>query len=502
MLKLKLNESLQPSCGAVFFVLPKNFENSKSFENAKQLLPDAMALLTHHKFTGAEDQVCHIVHKLDGVLTKLFFVGAGDLEKYKHISDFTKYRNALGVIVDQIKKYQIRSSCVELINFVPQFIDEENFLHESFVALLMAQYEFNVFKDARNKKEDSLLELNIVSRSINSEKQSAILKKAEIIAEAINMVRGLGDLPANIANPSFICEKAKDVAKKYNLEFKSFGKDKMKELGMGGVLAVGSGSVNEPQFFEIKFTSKNPGAKTIAVIGKGVTFDTGGVSLKPSNYMNGMKYDMSGAASTIGIAQIVAQLNPNVNVVCIAPLVENMPSGSAYRQDDIVTHMNGITTEVNNTDAEGRLILADAICYAEKFYKPNIIIDIATLTGACVVALGHFFTGMFTNDQTIADELKKIGDHAGDFVWQLPCDDNFDKGIESSVADISNTGKSSFSGGASTAACFLRRFVDQASWVHLDIAGTEADMPIKSYLGKTATGASVRLISRFILEYF
>jgi leucyl aminopeptidase len=218
--------------------------------------------------------------------------------------------------------------------------------------------------------------------------------------------------------------------------------------------------------------------------------------------MSDMKYDMSGAATVIGIAQIIAQLSANVNVVCMAPLVENMPSGGCYRQDDIITHMNGVTSEVKNTDAEGRLILADAICYAEKFYEPELIIDIATLTGACVVALGHFYTGMFSNNQKIADSLKIIGDRVGDYVWQLPCSDIYAKAIESDVADIANIGASSFGGGAISAAMFLKRFINKANWVHLDIAGTEARMPVKSYLGKSATGVTVRLLVNFLKEYF
>jgi leucyl aminopeptidase len=242
-------------------------------------------------------------------------------------------------------------------------------------------------------------------------------------------------------------------------------------------------------------------APVIALIGKGVTYDTGGISLKGASFMEGMHYDMSGAAAVIATMNIIAQLKPKVNVVGITPLVENMPSGKASRQDDIIRAMNGKTIEIKNTDAEGRLILADAICYAEKFYKPDVMIDIATLTGACMRALGYFYSGLMTDDEYLLEQLPKLGQKTGDRVWALPFDEDYKPANKSKVADIANSGSVRYHAGAITAAWFLRSFVEKTPWAHLDIAGTADSVPDINYLGKTSAGAGIRLLTEFVLNY-
>jgi leucyl aminopeptidase len=214
-----------------------------------------------------------------------------------------------------------------------------------------------------------------------------------------------------------------------------------------------------------------------------------------------MKFDMSGAAAVLGTMEIIAQLKPDVHVVGLMPMVENMPSGKAARQDDIITFMNGKTAEIKSTDAEGRLILADALCYAEKFFEPEVMIDVATLTGACVIALGHFYTGLMTRDKKLRDILSLLGEKTGDRVWALPLDDDFVDANRSEVADVANAGSPAYRAGTVTAACFLENFVSKSRWVHLDIAGTCNDVPGINYVGKGASGAGVRLLTEFIMTY-
>ncbi len=485
-----------------FFLVPEGFDKQILTQEVLFLLPNLDSLLEAHKFYGRAGSSVFLSQDLNGVIKKLFFVGVGKLEKNNIIDGLEQFRDGLGNVISLIKQYQLHTAFLNL-NLKPflHFKTAQDLLQDFLVTLHLSTYEFVKFKNVdRAASWDTTIE--IACSDLEKVNVNQIYKEALIIADAMNSAREVADMPPNIANPEYVNSYAMKIAKKCNLEFKSFGKNKAQELGMGGFLAVGSGSANEIKFFEMKYASPNPEAKTIVLIGKGVTFDSGGISLKPSASMSDMKYDMSGAATVVAVAQIISQLQANVNVVAMAPLVENLPGPSCYRQDDIITHMNGVTSEVKNTDAEGRLILADAICYAEKFYQPELIIDVATLTGACVVALGHFFTGLFSNDYKISEFLKKTGENVGDYVWPMPCSDRHAKGIESSVADVANIGASSFGGGAISAAMFLKKFVSQAKWVHLDIAGTEMGLPVKSYLGKGATGVGIRLLTKFIKEYF
>ena len=270
---------------------------------------------------------------------------------------------------------------------------------------------------------------------------------------------------------------------------------------MGGFLAVGAGSDQPSKFVVLEYKTKEKNAPTIALAGKGITFDTGGISLKPSESMHGMKYDMSGAAAVIATLKIIAQLKPDINVIGVTPLVENMPDGKAQRQDDVIRFMNGKTAEIKSTDAEGRLVLADALCYAEKFYSPETIIDIATLTGACVAALGYFYTGLMTQDDTLLEVLPKIGFATGDRAWPLPLDDDYKPANNSPIADLRNTGSAEYKAGTITAGFFLQEFVKNARWAHLDIAGTADGVPGVSYLGRGSTGAGIRLLVEFIMHY-
>ncbi len=313
-----------------------------------------------------------------------------------------------------------------------------------------------------------------------------------VVGSCQNMSRDLVNLPGSHLSAEDLSEAAREAGNRGGFDVKVFDKKRITELGMGGLLGVNKGSQEPPTFTILDYQPKGKAKKTVVLVGKGVTFDSGGVSLKPAQGMEEMKSDMSGAACVIGTVEVTARLGLPVRVIGIIPATDNMPSGSALKPGDVITTMSGITVEVGNTDAEGRLILADALTYAKKEYDPDVIIDLATLTGACVVALGYPAAGLFSNDDELADELFRSGQSSGEKVWRMPLWEEYDELIKSDVADLSNTGGRW--GGAITAAKFLEKFIDgHRHWAHVDIAGP-AFSPKGG--GKTAggTGFGVRLL--------
>jgi len=337
----------------------------------------------------------------------------------------------------------------------------------------------------------------ILPLSPKAELQNA-LREALATAEGSALARTLGNLPANICTPAYLAAEAKKIARELKLQVEVLERKDMEKLGMGALLAVARASHQEPKLIVLRYNGGSSGRKTraplLALVGKGITFDTGGISLKPAGEMDEMKYDMSGAASVLGAVRALAEMRAPVNVVGVIPACENMPGGSATKPGDVVTTLSGQTVEILNTDAEGRLILCDALSYAERF-KPDAVIDIATLTGACVIALGHVATGLFANDQKLADEIRGAADEAWDRVWQMPLWEDYQEQLRSNFADFANIGGRP--GGSITAACFLARFTRKMRWAHLDIAGTAW----KSGRDKGSTGRPVPLLVRFALRH-
>jgi leucyl aminopeptidase len=312
------------------------------------------------------------------------------------------------------------------------------------------------------------------------------------LADGIDLTRELANLPGNFCTPTHLGKIAKELAKDKSITAEVLERKAIEKLGMGSFLSVTNGSAEPPRFIILKY---NGAAKTQAphvLVGKGVTFDTGGISIKPSAEMDEMKFDMGGAASVLGTFKALAALKPKLNVVGLIPACENMPSGAATKPGDVFTSMSGQTIEVLNTDAEGRLILCDVLTYAERF-KAASVVDIATLTGACVVALGHHNTGLFTKDDGLAQSLLKAGEESLDPCWRMPLQDEYDEGLKSNFADVANI--AGRAGGSITAACFLQRFAKNLRWAHLDIAGTAW----KSGAAKGATGRPVSLLVHYLL---
>jgi leucyl aminopeptidase len=319
------------------------------------------------------------------------------------------------------------------------------------------------------------------------------LQRGEAVAAGVALARECANRPGNHCTPSFLADEARRLAKSHDLELEVLGRKEVEKLGMGCFLAVAQGSTQPLKFIVLQYRGAAKSAAPLLLVGKGITFDTGGISIKPAAEMDEMKFDMGGAASVLGTFRAVAQLKPKVNLVGLIPACENMPSGSAVKPGDVVTSMSGQTVEILNTDAEGRLILCDALTYAERF-KPAAVVDIATLTGACVVALGHHRSGLFSPDDALAAQLDRAGQAALDPCWRMPLDEEYDEALKSNFADMGNVGPRA--GGAITAAMFLKRYTGKYPWAHLDIAGSAW----KSGAAKGATGRPVPLLTQFVLD--
>ncbi|HZW87363.1 MAG TPA: leucyl aminopeptidase [Gallionella sp.] len=326
----------------------------------------------------------------------------------------------------------------------------------------------------------------------NSAAQSA-LNQAVAIAHGMSLAKNLGDLPGNICTPSYLADQAKAIAGQHKLKVTILEEKDMQKLGMHSLLSVTRGSRQPAKLITLEYMGGSKKQKPVVLVGKGITFDTGGISLKPGADMDEMKYDMCGAASVLGTIKAIAEMKLKLNVVGVIPSCENMPDGAATKPGDIVTSMSGQTIEILNTDAEGRLILCDALTYSARF-EPDTVIDIATLTGACVIALGHVASGLYSNQDKLAKELLEAGEYSHDRVWHMPLWDDYQQQLDSNFADMQNIGGRA--GGSITAACFLARFTKDYRWAHLDIAGTAW----KSGKEKGATGRPVPLLTQYLIH--
>ncbi len=358
-------------------------------------------------------------------------------------------------------------------------------------------YRFRKYFTKENENGD-IEQLTIIdSDEANTSALEAGCRKGEIIAGAALLARDLTNEPSNYMTPTDMAREASRVAETYGLNIEVLDKEQMEEMGMGALLGVARGSHQPPKFIILRYRGRESGDWDIALAGKAITFDSGGISLKPSSGMGDMKGDMAGGASVIAAMTAIAQLKPVINVLALVPATENLPGGNALKPADILTAIDGKTIEIISTDAEGRLILADALGYARK-QEARRIVDIATLTGACVVALGTVCTGVFGNNQELIDSVISAGTEAGEKMWHLPTFDEYKEQNKSDVADIKNTGGRD--AGASTAALFIGEFAGDTPWVHMDIAGTERTEKQKNYYTKGATGIPVRTLINLVLS--
>jgi leucyl aminopeptidase len=431
-----------------------------------------------------------LLHDVPGVAcTRVLLLGLGPK------SGFTEkqFRRCIGAAIEMLARTGATDAELHFTELSVGHRDVEWRVMQTARAAREATYRFEQMKSAPAKNASALRRIVLAVTKSDEKRAARGLAQGLALAHGISLARDLGNLPGNICTPAYLAEQARKLAKHYRMKVQVLEQADMEKLGMNTLLSVAAGSSQPPKLIVLEYRTGAKNQKPVVLVGKGVTFDTGGISLKPAPEMDEMKYDMSGAGSVLGTLKAVAEMKLPVNVVGIIPATENMPGGRATKPGDIVTSMSGQTVEILNTDAEGRLILCDALTYAERF-DPAAVIDIATLTGACVIALGHVVSGLFANDDPLAREVLTAGDHAGDGAWHLPLHDEYQDQLRSNFADFANIGGRP--AGAVTAACFLSRFTKQYKWAHLDVAGTAW----KSGKEKGSTGRPVPLLTQFLVN--
>jgi len=482
----------------IFFLTDKfDFDGElKAF--AKERYPHLQEFMKRFEFTGKKDQVLAAPLVDSGTNYCGVFVGLG--KKDGKTIPVEVYRRALATALRKATSYKCETVALQLPDPKLFGLTITDLVKETVTIANMTNYHFADYLDADKKKKE-LFEITLCVDKSHKEKATEGISQGEIISTAVNKTRHWVDLPPSHLTPEILATKGKEIAKKSGLKYTVFNEKQVIEMGMGGLAGVSRGSHEDCQLVIMEYTPKKKNVPTIAIVGKGITFDSGGLSIKPANAMESMKDDMSGAAAVIATMEALAQLKPDVRVIALAPLSENLPSGTATKPGDVLRFYNGKTAEVKNTDAEGRLVLADALSYAVKHYKPDAIIDIATLTGACAHALGPFYTGMMSQHSELAQKVEEAGKRSGDLVWALPFDDDYKKAVSCDIADLCNIGKSQYRAGAITAGFFLQSFVDDVPWVHLDIAGTAFDVPDRPYYRSGATGVGVRLFIDLLMNW-
>jgi leucyl aminopeptidase len=429
-----------------------------------------------------------LLRSLPGVAAeRVLLVGLGERKEFAEAA----YRDAVRAAANALKELGAKEAALFLVDIKVGARAPSWNVRQAVLAFREAFYRFDQLKTQKKSDPPALAQV-VLPLTSNKELQSA-LEEATETAEGAALARTLGNLPGNICTPTYLAEQAKKLAREFKLNVEVLERRDLEKLGMGAFLAVTNGSHQPPKLIVLRYAGTAKTSKPLVLVGKGITFDTGGISLKPSAEMDEMKFDMSGAASVLGTLRALAGMRAPLNVVGIIPTCENMPGGQAIKPGDIVTTLSGQTVEILNTDAEGRLILCDALTYAARF-EPDALVDIATLTGACVIALGHVASGLFANDQKLADAIRDAADDAWDRVWQMPLWEDYQEQLRSNFADFANIGGRP--GGSITAACFLARFTREMRWAHLDVAGTAW----KSGRDKGSTARPVPLLVRFAMR--
>ncbi len=424
---------------------------------------------------------------------RVILVGLGTQEKI----DAQAYRRASAIAARHAQKTGAHTIALALL-MDSQSGDAAQQVQAEAEGTLLGTYTFRKYKHSDdNSNGRGISTVAIVTNDSHADAFDAAIARAAALAEATNFARDLINEPPNVLTPTELAHRASAMAASFGLECEILDRPRMQELGMGGLLGVSQGSAEPPKFIILRYRGAPQRSGGLALVGKGITFDTGGISIKPAAGMDDMKGDMSGAAAVIGAMRAIAALKPPVNVTALVSTTENMPGGTAYRPGDILRIMNGKTIEIVNTDAEGRLVLADALSYAVK-EGLSPIIDVATLTGGIVVALGNKMSGMFCNDEQLAQDIIAAGKRAGEKFWPMPLDDDYAEQIESDIADIKQSGGRPAS--SVTAAKILENFVGDARWAHLDIAGTFLSDSQKPYQEKGATGFAVRTLAELAIK--
>ena len=446
-------------------------------------------LIAGREFSGKADstRLIHTLAKLPA--ERLLLVGLGKRAEL----DEERLRRAAGNAMQALRTARVASSATALHLSGKQ----ESALEAVCEGTLLGSYAFEQYKTKDPEERFSFEGMTLLLPKGDGTKAAAARVEAVVaLCRGVGLARDLVSHPANVVTTGHLAETARALAGCHGLECRVYEQGELEELGMNALLGVGKGAAEPPRLIVLEYNGSGAKGRPVVLVGKGITFDSGGISIKPGAGMEEMKTDMAGAAAVLGTMAAAAGLRLAVNLVGIVPTAENMPDGKAYKPGDVLTSLSGHTIEITNTDAEGRLILCDALHFAQR-YRPTAMIDLATLTGACVVALGHEASGLMGNDQRLADALKRAGERCGERVWQLPLWDGYGEAMKSDIADLKNAAASR-DGGSITAGWFLKQFVGKTRWAHLDIAGTAWSDKARPYSPKGATGVGVRLLIRFL----
>ena len=471
------------------------------FEDSKKLTGETLAidkksggliseLMASRDFEAKPSQISVIYTRGTLLSKRIALVGLGKQSEF----NLEKLRAAFARISGHLRNMNIKEAATSInLNLIPGKKDQT--AQAAAEGAMLGLYQYTPYKTVDREDLKDMEKLNIIADGKDFSLIESAVKKARIIAGAVYFARDLISAPANEMTPSIMAQKAREIAARKNVSCKVLDKKKMKEIGMNALLGVASGSCEEPKFIILEYAGGRKNAAPIVLVGKGLTFDSGGISIKPADKMDEMKTDMSGGAAVMGAIMAAADLQLPLNITGLVPATENMPGGSALKPGDILKSYSGKTIEVLNTDAEGRLILADALAYAS-VYKPEAVIDLATLTGACIVALGDDVIGMLGTDDKLKKEIDKAAQNTGELVWELPLWESYHELIKSDIADYKNSGGRA--AGTITAAAFLSKFAGDYPWVHLDIAGPAWTGKDKAYVPKGASGVGVRLLVEFL----
>ena len=472
---------------------------SKKMSDAAQAIDDASSgfiakILERGDMDGKLDATLMLHHVPGAACERVLLVGLGKE------ADFVEkqYCKAVRAAIKALAKSGASVATTFLAELPVKKLSTRRKVAYMAEATLDATYQFDAIKRKKEasaepvKKGIATLNVNVVQASEIADAQAG-LAEGQALAAGVSLAKDLGNLPPNVCTPTYLAEQALALANTYGFKVEVLERDALQALGMGSFLGVSQGSEEPPKFIIMQHLKGEKSQKPVVLVGKGITFDTGGISLKPGSEMDEMKYDMCGAATVLGTFKAIAAMDLSLNVIGVIPTCENMPDGRAIRPGDVLTSMSGLTIEVLNTDAEGRLILCDALTYSERF-EPSAVIDIATLTGACVIALGHHASGLFSNNDALAQELLQAGEMSLDRAWHMPMWDDYQPLLDSNFADMANIGGRA--AGSITAACFLSRFAKKYEWAHLDIAGTAW----KSGKEKGGTGRPVPLLTEFLVN--
>ncbi|MBI4147375.1 leucyl aminopeptidase [Candidatus Woesearchaeota archaeon] len=495
-MKITITKDLDKAQEVLFLGLfEEDKDNGKSF--SKELAEEVEAAIGRKAFSRKFGEI-YSTKLSSHSYKKIAVMGLGE----KKDLSVEKVRQVLGKMITSTKNWSFSSLCTNVVEksrndkFNPEMLGRA-----AAEGLLLANYNFT--KYLAKEKQEKKKPLSVVSLQWSgSNAFSEGLTVGRIVAEATNMVRDLVNEPANLVNSDYMEKVAKQVAGQYNsVKLKVLNKAELEKEGMGSLLGVNAGSQNPPKLLILEYTGSKKGKHT-AMIGKGITFDSGGYNLKPTKYIEDMKTDMAGAAAVMAAIKVAAELKVKKNLLGVMPLCENMVDATAQHPGDIVKAFNGKTIEIGNTDAEGRLILCDALAYTEAKYAPEVMIDLATLTGACVVALGYYAAGVVGTDAELLKKLEEAGTDSGDRVWPLPFFEEYQDWMDGTITDLNNCSQKGkgYEAGSITAGVFLGKFVEKAKWAHVDIAGSAYWCVDGPYLTKGATGSGVRLLSYYLLN--